>query len=272
MKLSRAFAVLFFASAASSGVAQEDWRYSVGVHDFVVPDVNSQTYGLNGGVSLDKRNDSGRHLFGSVDVFLDHDKDHLDNDHIPIWWQIHLGSDGDFWRANRMRIGWTADINTRMNTVSSIERQITALPAFVAGYDGQILRASLEAGAGWFFLEIDDDAAREQGYDRSELRNSTFAYAATAKLALKLGESWTISGRARGWWDRYNTPLESQYQAALRVDASSWIGGGSMKQPALVLSADYYKYNLDVYNRPNAPPVLRWNDDLMIRLSLEAKW
>jgi len=272
MKLSRAFAVLFFASAASSGVAQEDWRYSVGVHDFVVPDVNSQTYGLNGGVSVDKRTDNGRHLFGSVDIFLDRDKDHLDTDHIPIWWQIHLGSDGDFWRANRMRIGWTADINTRMNTVSSIERQITALPAFVAGYDGQILQAALEAGAGWFFLEIDDDAAREQGYDRSALRNSTFAYAATAKLALKLGESWAISGRARGWWDRYNTPLESQYQAALRVNASSWIGGGSMKQPALVLSADYYKYNLDVYNRPNAPPVLRWNDDLMIRLSLEAKW
>jgi hypothetical protein len=111
----------------------------------------------------------------------------------------------------------------------------------------------------------------EQGYDRSTLRNSTFAYAATAKLTLKLGESWTISGRARGWWDSDNT-LESQYQAALRVDASRWIGGRSIKQPALVLSADYYKYNLDVYNRPNAPPVLQWNDDLMTRLSLEAKW
>jgi hypothetical protein len=56
------------------------------------------------------------------------------------------------------------------------------------------------------------------------------------------------------------------------VDASGWIGGGAMKQPALVLSADYYKYNLDVYNLPNLPPVLPWNDDLMIRLFLDAKW
>jgi hypothetical protein len=270
MRLSRAFAALFFASAASGGLAA-DWRYGVGVHDFVVPDVDSHTYGLNGSVSVDKRTDSGRHLFGSFDIFWDRDKDHLDNDHIPIWWQSHLGSDGDFWRANRMRVGWTADFNTRMNTVSSIERQITALPAVVGGYDGRILQASLEAGAGWFFLHLDDDAPRERGYDRSALRNSTFAYAVTAKLAFKLGKSWTISGRARTWWDSDRT-LESHYQALLRVDASGWIGGGAMKQPALVLSADYYKYNLDVYNLPNAPPVLPWDDDLMIRLFLEAKW
>jgi hypothetical protein len=270
MKPLRALVVLFFASAASGGIAA-DWRYSVGIQDFDVPDVDSHTYGLNGSVSVDERTDSGQHFFGSFDLFLDRDKDHLDNDHIPIWWQSHLGSDGDFWRGNRMRVGWTADFNTRMNTVSSIERQITALPAFVAGYDGQILEASLEAGAGWFFLEIDDDAPREQGYDRSTLRNSTFAYATTAKLALKVGESWSVSGMAREWWDNQST-LESQYQAALRMDAGSWMGGGSMKHPALILSADYYKYNLDVYNRPDLPPVLRWNDDLMIRLSLESRW
>ena len=270
MMLARAFAALLLASAASGCVAA-DWRYGFGVHDFAVPDVDSHTYGLNGRVSVDKRTDSGRHLFGSFDIFWDRDKDHLDNDHIPIWWQSHLGSDGNFWRASRMRVGWTADVETRMNTVSSVERQITALPAVVAGYDGQILQASLEAGAGWFFLHFDDDAPREQGYDRNELQNSTFAYAATAKLALKLGESWTISGRAQSWWDRHQT-LENYCQAALRMDARDWIGGGSMKQPALVLSADYYRYNLDVYNRANAPPVLRWNDDLMIRLFLEAKW
>jgi len=170
-----------------------------------------------------------------------------------------------------MRVGWTANIDTRINTASGVERHITAFPALVGGYDGQSLQASLEAGAGWFFLEIDDDAPREQGYDRSTLRHSTFAYAATAKLRLKLGEAWSVSGRARGWWDSHGT-LESNYQAVLRMDASNWIGGGSMKQPALVLSADSYKYNLEPYNRPNLPPILRWNDDLMIRLAFESKW
>jgi len=45
-----------------------------------------------------------------------------------------------------------------------------------------------------------------------------------------------------------------------------------MKNPTVVLSADYYQYNLDVYNHASGPPVLRWNDDRMIRLYLEAKW
>ena len=270
LKLASVLTGLFLAAAAS-GSGAADWRYSVGVHDFFVPDVDSHTYGLNGSVSVDDRTNSGRHLFGSFEAFWDGDKDHLDPDHVPIWWQLHLGSDGDFWRGSRVRIGWTANIDTRMNTVSSIERQITALPAFVGGYDGGVVQASLEAGIGWFFLEIDDDAPQKQGYDRSNLRNTTFAYAATAKVALRLGESWAISGRARQWWDSRRT-LESQYQAALRMDASNWLGGGSIKQPALVLSADYYRYNLDVYNRPSPPPVLRWDDDLMIRLSLEAKW
>jgi len=270
MKPVRALAALLLASAAT-GSAAADWRYSVGVHDFFVPDVDSHTPGLNGSVSVDKRTDSGRHLFGSLELFLDHDTDHLDSDHIPVWWQFHFGTDGNFWRENRTRFGWTANIDTRMNTVSSVERQMTALPALVAGYDGPRLQASLEAGLGWFFLEIDDDAASEQGYDRSNLRNTTFAYAATGRLALKLSESWAISAFARKWWDSQRE-LETQYQAALRMDASRWLGKGSLKQPALVLSADYYRYNLDVYNHPDGPPVLRWDDDLMLRLSLEAKW
>ena len=182
MKLSRTLAALFVASAANAGAA-EDWRYSIGVHDLSVPDVSSNTYGVNGSVSMDMRTDGGQHYFGSLEMFLDHDKDHLDSDHIPLWWQLHLGSDGDFWRAGQMRVGWTANVDTRMNTVSSVERQITALPALVGGYDGQNFQASLEAGAGWFFLEIDDDAPREQGYDRSTLRHSTFAYAATQAQA-----------------------------------------------------------------------------------------
>jgi hypothetical protein len=267
MNLSQAFAVLLLAAVASVGEAA-DWRYSVGVHDFIVADVDSHTYGINGGVSMDQRTDAGRHLFGSFDIFWDRDKDHLDPDHIPIWWQLHLGSDGDFWRGSRTHLGWTADINTRINTASSIERQITALPAIVAGYDGTLLQASLQAGAGWFLLHIDDDAPRERGYDRSELRNSTLAYAVTANVALKLGDSWTISAWARRWWDRDGW-LENQYTAALRVDTSRWIAG---KQSELVLSADYTQYNLAVYNHPTGLSVLPWNDDLLIRLSLETRW
>src|SRR4051812_25728758 len=214
MKLSRALAALFVAGTASAGAA--DWRYSIGAHDFSVPDVSSHTYGLNGSVSVDTRTDNGAHLFGGLELFWDRDKDHLDADHIPVWWQLHLGADADFWRAGAMRLGWTANVDTRINTVSSVERNITALPALVGGYDGQNFQAALEGGAGWYFLEIDDDAPRELGYDRSTLRHSTSAYAATAKARLKLGDVWSLSGLARGWWDNHGE-LERHYQAALRL-------------------------------------------------------
>ena len=83
-------AVIMLAGAASTASADE-WQYWVGVHDFKVPDVDSHTYGVTGGVSVDKQTKSGTHLVGSVDLFLDRDKDDLDPDHIPIRWDVHLG-------------------------------------------------------------------------------------------------------------------------------------------------------------------------------------
>ena len=79
---------------ATGAVEAADWRYSVGIHDYNVPDVDSHTYGIDATVSMDERTESGRHTFASADVFVDHDQDDLDPDHIPIWWKVHLGTDG----------------------------------------------------------------------------------------------------------------------------------------------------------------------------------
>lgn len=153
-----------------------------------------------------------------------------------------------------------------MNTVSSVERQIFALPAITARYDGNVFQPSLKTGAGWFFLEIDDDVPKTRGYDRSDFRSSTIAYAAAADVAIKIGASCTVFGQAQGWWDSHDW-LQSQYKAALRIDAGHWMKGGE-----LVLSAESNEYNLDVYARPDALPILPWNDDLMIRLSFNTTW
>ena len=139
-------ALLFIAGHAD---AATDWLYSIGVHDIAVNDVDSHTYGIAAGLLVDDRTDSGRHFFGDVDLFWDHDQDHLDSDHIPIWWQVHVGSDGQLWKpSSGFHVDWTVDANTRANTVSSVERQITALPALVARFDGEKFRAGLRAGAG----------------------------------------------------------------------------------------------------------------------------
>lgn len=266
MNLLRLLAAFAITGVAGAGEAA-DWQYWFGVHDFAVPDVDSHTYGVDGGVSVDERTSAGRHLFGSFDLFVDHDKDDLDPDHIPIWWKVHAGSDGDFWKPSaQTHLGWTADVNTRMNTVSSVEREITAFPALVAGYDGDVLRTSLRAGAGWFFLEIDDDVPKTRGYDRSDFRNSTVAYELAADAAIRIGASWTVSGEALEWWDSHEW-LQTQYKAALQVETGHWIRDGK-----LVLSAEFNEYNLDVYNHPGALPILPWDDDLFIRVSLIKAW
>ena len=86
------------------------------------------------------RRKPGRHFVGSADLFADRDKDDLDPDHIPIRWDVHLGTDGEFWQGDRTHLGWTANFDTRMNTVSSVEREMTALPAIVGRYDGNPAR------------------------------------------------------------------------------------------------------------------------------------
>jgi len=77
------FAALLLTGTAASGETA-DWRYSVGVHDFAVPDMDSDTYSINGSVSVDKHTEAGRHVYDSAVVYVDQDQDDLDPDHIPI--------------------------------------------------------------------------------------------------------------------------------------------------------------------------------------------
>jgi hypothetical protein len=64
-----------------AGIAQGgDWQYSLGVHDFTVPQADSDTFGIDARATFDRHTASGRHYFGSADLFVDHDKD----DWIPI--------------------------------------------------------------------------------------------------------------------------------------------------------------------------------------------
>lgn len=262
MNIARTFAVVMLCGAAGAADADER-QYWIGVHDFAVPDVDSHTYGVSGGVSIDKQTKTGAHLVGSVDLFVDHDKDELDPDHIPIRWDVHLGSDAELWQGARMHVGWTGDVNTRMNTVSSVEREITALPAIAAWYDGDHVRTSLKTGGGWFFLEIDDDVPKTRGYDRSDFRNSTIGYQVAADLAIRLGACCKVYGQAQQWWDSHDW-LQRQYQGALHINAGYW-----RKDSEFVLSAESYEYNIHVYERPGELPILPWDNDLLIRLSFK---
>jgi hypothetical protein len=259
MKIAFPLSILLLAEVTVAAHADE-WRYSVGIHDFNVPDVDSHTYGVTGGIRIDKQTSSGRHYVGAAEIFADRDKDDLDPDHIPIRWDVHLSTDGNLWQGDRTHIDWTANFDTRMNTVSSVEREMTALPAIVARYEGNVFQPSLKAGAGWFFLEIDDDVPKTRGYDRSDFRNSVLGYSMAADVKIRLGACCRIDVMAQGWVDDQDW-LQNQYAVALHFGADRW-----KKDSEVVLSADAYEYNLDVYQRPGEPAILPWDNDLLIRL------
>jgi len=262
----RAVSLFLLTLTAGTGHAT-DWRYLIGIHDFVVDDVDSHTYGIAAGLSGDKRTGTGRHFFGDLDVFWDHDQDHLDPDHIPIWWQLHMGSDGELWKFSPgFHVDWTADFNTRTNTVSSVERQIEVLPALAARFDSDALHASIKAGFGYWFLEIDDDAPKERGYVRDDLRNTTFAESLAADGSFKVGTSLKLVGRAKAWWDN-DEWLETQYvgEARLAVDRG-------MGRSEIVLDAEVHEYNLEIYNKPGLSPIVPWDDDVLIRVSFVTAW
>lgn len=245
---------------ASSPVEAAQWRYALGVHNMEVRDVDSSTYGIGGHAEVDDVTAADRHRYASLDVYLDRDRDHLDPDHIPVWWETNLGIADKLWEGSRkMFMGWVVQ-DTRMNTVSSIERQLHLLPAVVGGFAGDSVDASLKAGIGYNFLEIDDDAPRLRGYDRTNLRQTTSAGAVAADATFRIGSSWEVFGHGEEWRDSDDW-IQTQYVAGFRVATDHWSKGSQV-----AFSLESNEYNLDRYSTPGLPPVLAWNDDLMFKL------
>ena len=245
----------------SSATQAAQWTYALGVHDMEVRDVSSTTWGIGGHAEVDDMTPADRHRYASFDVYLDHDQDHLDPDHIPVWWETNLGIDDEFWKGSRnMYFGWVVEFDSRMNTVSSIERQVHLLPAVRFGFAGNAVHASLEAGVGYNFLEVDDDAPRLRGYDRTNLRQTTSAGAVAADLTFPVGKSWEVFGHAEDWEDSDDW-IQTQYVAGFHVATERW-GKGSQ----VGFSVEYNEYNLERYSTPGLPPVLGWDDDVYYKL------
>jgi hypothetical protein len=130
----------------------------------------------------------------------------------------------------------------------------------VAGFAGDSVNASLKTGVGYNFLEIDDDAPRLRGYDRTNLRQTTAAGALAADIRARLGASWEVFGHGEEWRDSDDW-IQTQYVAGFRVATDRW-GKGSQ----VAFSVERNEYNLDRYSTPGLPAVLAWDDDLMFKL------
>lgn len=248
-------------------------RYQVGVHDMWVPDVESHTFGVNVTAAYERTLPSGTHLSLDGDVFLDFDQDHLDPDHIPVWWQLHFGLAGPIMESatpGAWHLSWVADGNTRVNTVSSIEREIRAVAGIEYGGNLGPLYLAGRLGGGYFFLEIDDDVPIPRGYAREDLRNTTWVFSPALEAKWTVSPTFKLLGRAQEWHDG-DTWLETKYFTALDWDISKTVPGA-----VLELSAEFTQYNMAVYHPAGSPPgylpVVPWDDDRLFKLSFNKWW
>lgn len=256
---------------ATTPVFAADWSYSVGLHNTIVPEVDSHTLGINGSAHYDHTTASGVHLLGDFELFLDNDKDHLDPDHIPVWWKLNFEAKNRITQiSSNVNLDWLFEIKTKTNTVSNIERQVKSMLGIRLKFESEAFHASVKGLAGYYFLEIDDDVAKERGYTRTDFRNSTDAFSIMADASIALGKSSRLYGSAQQWHDG-DTWLDNQFTASLRYNVDHWRANSE-----LVLEVEFSEYNLDVYSasEPTTPPlqILPWDNDVFIKFSFNRSW
>lgn len=167
-----------------------DWRIAFGGHDFIVEQESSHTLGADVNFSLAHHTESNILLTGNIDVFVDHDKDKLDPDHIPIWFMSNFMAKGELVSLSRnSTLMWEVELDGKRNTVSSVEKQAKLFPAISYEYNTKAFSAAVKGAAGYSFLEIDDDVPRLRGYDREDFQNKTGAYSFAANTRIALSKA-----------------------------------------------------------------------------------
>ncbi len=249
-----------------------DWRIAFGGHNTIVEQVDSHTLGAHAGFFVEHVTESDISWKGNIDIFIDDDKDKLDPDHIPIWFQTAWSVDGNLYRFSpTMNLQWQVTLDGKRNTVSSVEKQSKLFPAIVARFDNQKFYAGLTLGGGHYMLEIDDDVPRERGYDREDFQNKTGAYTVAADTQIMLGESFDIYAGAQTWNDGSDW-LENKYSAVFSYHSDSWIEDSEVK-----LSIEHSEYNLDPFdnrdkNDADYLAILPWDNDTLVRIYVDMPW
>ncbi|MGL5359081.1 MAG: hypothetical protein ACRDBI_05095 [Shewanella sp.] len=247
------------------------WHYSVGIHDLMVSDENSHTFGGNASLIITHQTPSAILLSAFLDAYIDVDKDKLDPDHIPLWFKSEYAASGELYRNSpTASLGWKVDLQGKRNTVSSVEKQIKLFPALTANYQGEQLLSELKLGAGYYFLEIDDDVPKTFGYKRSDYGNSEFAYTLMGTMGGAITPKLSLHGSAQTWHDG-NARLEDQYRVELTYLTDLWV-----KHSQWALTAEHTQYHLEHYTKAAtdspAQPILPWDNDTLLRLSFIVPW
>lgn len=252
---------------------------SVGVHDFVVTDIvddspsdgiesgTSHTLGLNIGIVARHTTQSDIHFLAKVEAFLDRDKDHLDPDHIPVWFAFLLDVDGEIYQIDKnAQLKWYVLMDNKQNTVSCIERQVRQHVGVGYEFNSGRFTFDVNAYAGFYYIEFDDDTPVARGYTRQDTDDGEASHIFEMQMAYSFSKNLSLSGYAKQY--AANTGgdnLERDYELLVVYKNAPYL----VQNGTLNFEIKHSKYDLErFFKNPPGIPILPFDNDTLIQASV----
>jgi len=263
---------------STSSLSAVDWGMTAGAHDFVVSGIvnddptdgisagDSHTLGLNVGMYVEHTTNYGIYMGAKAEAFVDYDKDELDPDHFPVWFKFLVDVNGPMIKFNENHMfKWYVLVDNRQNTVSCIEREVRQ--HFGVGYDFKAggFQLDLNAYAGFYYIEIDDDTPESRDYDETQTDDGEASNLLELEMSYTFNNNWYLYGGVRNYAaNKRFKALETDYQAVLSYKTDWWGKGTSLN-----LNVEYNDYDLTRFTQDNAQtqgrPILPFDNDMLIQ-------
>jgi hypothetical protein len=260
----------------AQNAAAVEFEASVGLHDFMVSDIKndvvadgisagtSHTFGLNAAIYVKHQTKNNINFLAKAEAFLDNDKDHLDPDHLPVWFDFLLDINGLVYTVNeRNSFKWYVLMDNRQNTVSCIEREVRQHLGLGYEYNNGGFTFDFNAYAGFYYIEIDDDTPVARGYSRQDTDDGEASNVLELEAQYNFNKAWSLYGGIK----RYaaNTgmeKLEDNAELLLTYKGSEFLSDGA----TLNLKVKYVEYDLDRFYRTDiGVPILPFDNDTLIQ-------
>jgi len=249
------------------------------VHDFVVADIvndspddgiksgTSHTLGLNIGLIARHTTSSDIHFLAKAEVFLDRDKDHLDSDHIPVWFAFSFDVYGDMYRIDEQnQFKWYVAMDNKQNTVSCIERQVRQHVGVGYEFNSDAFTFDVNAYAGFYYIEFDDDTPVARGYTRQDTDDGEASNVFEIKIKYDFSKNFACSGYAKQY--SANTGMENlerDYEILMVYKNASFL----LEHSRLNFEIKHAKYSLErFFKNPPGIPILPFDNDTLFQASV----
>ncbi len=248
---------------------------SVGVHDFIVSDIKtdgvpahikdgtSHTLGLNVGFWVKHTTPSHINILAKAEAFLDNDKDELDKDHLPIWFDFLLDIDGPVHTVDEHNaFKWYIYLDNKQNTVSCIEREVRQHVGIGYTYTNKGFSTSINGYLGFYYIEIDDDTPSDRGYTRSQTDDGEASNVFEIEAKYIFNDHWWIYANFKHFAANTGAEvLEDNANLHIVYEKAGFLTEGT----SLNLKVKYVKYNLERFQEEHTLSILPWDNETLLQ-------